>query len=929
MNLPFNGYEQAKFTEVYMGLRDKPYVAWYKDIGELSGILRKYALMRGLEIDDTFRNSAGLMMQARCMQYIDTDGLRGMSNGAQWMKEMLGWYKSDIAGFKNFLAEANIRMGITKAEPKELPEEEMPELQNSVKSTKRTDVPENLHEAAPEEDYALDKYETALLVELCSRSYKNQEMKELSQHMQKYVASRHIMDREGLRTVYALNKRTSFIYRLLSENGEKSGTLPLERKMTLMYLKSPWGFEKLLEEARERLKLEKKPVAESNPAPQVMAPSVESAKEPEYEYTPEQHVEKVGETKQGSLTEPQLRCQKMLEDFPNGVSLSSPLEMDRFVLRYEQLYGTAPTNLLEILSTVGRKRGDRVFPAVSGEARELLQEIRAEIKKVFEQGYSCVYLESVLDKYRVELNREKVYTVEELCELLEISASQEWEISGQRLVRRGRRANLKEDVLRYLKERGGPTSLDTMEHDMWQVPITTLRQQGINTNDAIINTDTRIFMAAESFPLGQGEIEKIAAILKEELPASPAGKLKDEECRKIIWEKLPGVKADTRNFTIKAFHGALRYWLSGPGRDFVIEGRYIAFSNQRIQTGTETLKQFCLNRDRFTVEELQSFAKENNITLASYQDVVRENSLRLNKEEFCGLGQVKFDVAAVDSVLELYCPEDYAPLSTVKNFMHLPMPEGIYWSDFLLESYVNCISRKFMLLHARFSESEIAGAMVRRESGLTDYDEVLADVLAKSEVWSTPEEALEYLVAEGYLVRNRYGKINEAIRQAKKIRENPEAVAKAKERSPENKQHPQARAEMHRHELPLITALEGDEEKMQFYCNRGGANAIGCVTEHGFTVKKGSSVSAESMPSNKTYNHLREALMRKGIIDGGIFQEDYEFASPSAAGAVASGYSSDGNVDWKSADGRPFKDFGIRVQRGEVFYEHQPKKKHN
>ena len=928
MELPFNGYEQAIFTDVYMGLRGKPYVAWYKDIGKLSRILRNYAVMRGIEIDDRFRSVSNLSVRAREMQYLDSAGAMGMSGGPVWMREMLDWYKCDLGGFKRFLEDANRQMGIAQEEHEvtpEAPRAEPPKVMETVEVVEKPLVEKN--ECAAGGDYCLDEYETALLVELCSRSYKYQEMKDLSCHMQKYVEGRHILDREGLRTVYALNKRTSYIYRLLSKGkGEKRGTLPMERKIARLYLENTEEFRRLLDEAYDRLKMEKCGLREAEVAIATSAATVENKSKTDYDHAPQRPLENIGEPKRQQFTEEQLRCQQVLADFPNGISVASLLDQDRFAARYEKLYGKSPVNLFRILETVGTKRGDRIFPAVSGETKELLHKVKEEIKRVFDEGYSCVYFEAVMDRYRDELGKQEVYTVDELKELLKPGVGDGYEINGQRMIKWGTRADLKSDALHYLRGCGAPTGIDTIEHDMWQIPIKTLRQQAINTCDAIINTDTNMFMAAESFPLSQADLGKIRDILKVALSSSPEGKLRDEACRKLIWEKLPSVEADTRNYSLKAFHSTLKYWLTGIGRDFVIEGHYIAFSYSNLQSGAETVEKFCRDRDRFDMEELQSFAKENNITLLGYQEVVRKNSLRLSKEEFCGLDQVKFDVPAVDKMLEFYCPDAYAPLGTVKNYLHLPTPEGAYWSEYLLESYVNCISEKFHLMHARFNDTDIVGAMVRKESGFSDYDEVMADVLAKNKAWSNKEEALEYLVTEGYLARNRYAKIDKVIKRAEAIRREP--IDKGEiGKSSENRQEILENPSLPRQQKTRGVESNANDSKMKKKKKKSGANAVGIVSEHGFTVKKGSSISAESKSSNKVYNRLRKSLESSGVINYGIFQRDYEFSSPSAAGSVVTGRASNGRIDWESADGIPFRHFGIKVQRGEVFYEHPIAKK--
>ena len=58
----------------------------------------------------------------------------------------------------------------------------------------------------------------------------------------------------------------------------------------------------------------------------------------------------------------------------------------------------------------------------------------------------------------------------------------------------------------------------------------------------------------------------------------------------------------------------------------------------------------------------------------------------------------------------------------------------------------------------------------------------------------------------------------------------------------------------------------------------------------------------------KSYAALRQQLEDSGIIVEDVFQEDYEFKSPSAAACVVHGRSSNGLTDWRTEDGTKLKD---------------------
>lgn len=110
----------------------------------------------------------------------------------------------------------------------------------------------------------------------------------------------------------------------------------------------------------------------------------------------------------------------------------------------------------------------------------------------------------------------------------------------------------------------------------------------------------------------------------------------------------------------------------------------------------------------------------------------------------------------------------------------------------------------------------------------------------------------------------------------------------------------------------LAPVPKATDDTIYLLCKGSGASAKGFVSAGGFTVLEGSTVSDHIVPSletrGKTYYNLRNALVKEGIIADRMFTRDYEFNAPSAASAVVLGHTSNGNVDWKTADGVKLKD---------------------
>ena len=110
----------------------------------------------------------------------------------------------------------------------------------------------------------------------------------------------------------------------------------------------------------------------------------------------------------------------------------------------------------------------------------------------------------------------------------------------------------------------------------------------------------------------------------------------------------------------------------------------------------------------------------------------------------------------------------------------------------------------------------------------------------------------------------------------------------------------------------LVPVPKASDDTVYLYCKGVSALAKGFVSAGGFTVMEGSTVSDHTVPSfetkGKTYYKLRNNLIKDGLIVDRVFTRDYEFNAPSAASAVILGHTSNGNTDWKTADGIKLKD---------------------
>ena len=82
-----------------------------KLLHQLSDVLRKRAISKGLEIDERFRNFNGMKFQYELLRYLMTDGEQGLSeNVAKTIAEVAELYRSEPEKFNKILRKALIKV---------------------------------------------------------------------------------------------------------------------------------------------------------------------------------------------------------------------------------------------------------------------------------------------------------------------------------------------------------------------------------------------------------------------------------------------------------------------------------------------------------------------------------------------------------------------------------------------------------------------------------------------------------------------------------------------------------------------------------------------------------------------------------------------------------------------------------------------------
>lgn len=747
----------------YFDLKDIGSSQWDQSIQELTERLQLYVESRfsaALIEECTFWNVAA---KITVLHAINSGNGNVSENCTALDLKMFKLYQSNKSIFFKYVTEFRLRVGRLRSQ-KNKPERKIighifrrtshMETRRNDLTEKAASVQELIYKYSEKvENGAWDVYETAKFVEMCvqiqAKEFFMDDVRQLSKTITQYAESCGVYcEGDTSRTVYGIIKRTPLIDYLLSGGSKgREGANQIEKEMVKLYRENPLSFQWIIDEANRRMTMEE-PIAVTS-----------------------QKQEKISEIGAGI----EENCLQLLRDkFPKGIRPSSSLDCKRFYNFYLEEYGEElsldNSSFRRILKKIGNEKDGRIVARGGEEQKHLIEKICGEAREVLESGISCIFLEAVFNRYKDDIESLlQIYKDEDLAPILKKNLGDSYDVVKQK--RQGSAICLKtikpnpvEDIKNCIRKHGTSMTYADMEKEIWFFPFRKVKQV-LNLTPSIICTDEKTYMAVEMFPVNKSDLEKISEIISRGLTEAQNGIIKDEDCRRMVESEMPSLANDLREFTLRAFHNSLSFFL---GDKFAFSTHVISRRNQYFDS-YRMYGEFCQEHEKCSLDDLQELSKEVNVPI--HWDIVRKCMIRANEDEFLQTKLLEFDVPRVDNVLEQYCQGAYLPLGKVRSFLHFPSME-IGWTPYLLESYLYAGgSQKFKLLHARFLDNDCTGAIVRIDAGFDDYEELLVDVLANSKKWTDRDTALDFLVSECYMKRRRYDNLDKIMKQARLLRE--------------------------------------------------------------------------------------------------------------------------------------------------------------
>lgn len=105
LRIPWDKQETALLIDAYLRVKNKE-LSQQEAVKEISELLRRRAILSGMEIDDVFRNTNGIAMQMKIIGGLVDDHPSSLHSATKMFNEMVALYKSTPAEFHEILLQA-------------------------------------------------------------------------------------------------------------------------------------------------------------------------------------------------------------------------------------------------------------------------------------------------------------------------------------------------------------------------------------------------------------------------------------------------------------------------------------------------------------------------------------------------------------------------------------------------------------------------------------------------------------------------------------------------------------------------------------------------------------------------------------------------------------------------------------------------------
>lgn len=461
-----------------------------------------------------------------------------------------------------------------------------------------------------------------------------------------------------------------------------------------------------------------------------------------------------------------IRYKELLDKFfQKGFRMESSLDMKKLRRFYQEQYGTELSDeddlVCQDISSVTILHDGKAYLPDSMLSQEKKEKLLQYIEDKFSSGCDAIYYGALFSEFEEVLQGERIYTSEMLKTYLSYINKGNYVLQRSYLAKDYTvQMNPEDDIREYLKEAAGPVEVKRLAAELSYIPEQKIKF-ALSTNSDFIWNTTGEYFYEDCVHFSNSELEWISQFILDGIEERDF--VTGNELVEAVEAHFPDIKEMYQWISPVGMRNVIGYKLNDR---FSFNGNIISKYGEDLSMA-EVYAKYCRKHSRFTLDELNVLKQELGSTI--YFDEIYANSLRISQNEFVSQDMAQFDVEATDEAIGRICTGQYMSLQEIRDFGTFPYA-GYPWNEYLLEHFVANYSQKFMLLHIGYSANVCAGAIVKQVSSFKNFNDLLVDILANSNIGLDEDSALEYLRQQGYIARRRYSDIGRIVTEAKVVR---------------------------------------------------------------------------------------------------------------------------------------------------------------
>ena len=461
-----------------------------------------------------------------------------------------------------------------------------------------------------------------------------------------------------------------------------------------------------------------------------------------------------------------IRYKELLDKyFQKGFRMESSLDMKKLRRFYQEQYGAELSDeddlVCQGISSVTILHDGKAYLPDSMLSQEKKEKLLQYTEDRFSSGCDAIYYGALFTEFEEAFQGERIYTPEMLKTYLSYINKGNYVLQRSYLAKDYTvQMNPEDDIREYLKEAAGPVEVERLAAELSYIPEQKIKF-ALSTNNDFIWNATGEYFYEDCVHFSNSELEWISQFILDGIEERDF--VTGNELVEAVEAHFPDIKEMYQWITPVGMRNVIGYKLNDR---FSFNGNIISKYGEDLSMA-EVYAKYCRKHSRFTLDELNVLKQELGSTI--YFDEIYANSLRISQNEFVSQDMAQFDVEATDEAIGRICTGQYMSLQEIRDFGTFPYA-GYPWNEYLLEHFVANYSQKFMLLHIGFSANVCAGAIVKQASSFKDFNYLLVDILANSNIVLDEDSALEYLRQKGYIARRRYSDIGRIVTEAKVVR---------------------------------------------------------------------------------------------------------------------------------------------------------------